>query len=131
MRMRDIMLLVEQTIPGYSGYGYWICPDGQIVPCSMMTHGEAAAAQLGIAYSDEDSEEERAIVQRGIDEGGVRVVAQKGSDEFSAEWGEMSITTDARKSLISLMSLYQERDAYILGDEWFNNFKDALRYIRG
>jgi hypothetical protein len=113
----------------FSDYGYWIDPTGSIISCSEMTHGEAAAHQLGVNLPEDDDEAERAIVDEAIQDGGIRIVSPKGSDEFSAEWG-MFLSTEARRSLIEVMGFYQGRSVFVLKDEYFTEFSKALRYAR-
>ncbi len=42
---------LSRVVP--DNYGYWIFPDGQIVPCAVAAHAESACAQLGL---DPDAE---------------------------------------------------------------------------
>jgi hypothetical protein len=127
--MREFMNVIRESIE-FSTYGYWITPQGEVISCSRMSHGEAAAAMLGTTFDEHDEVSERAVVNDAIEIGAVRVVAQKGSDEFSAEWSDMAITDDSKRALLSLMELYQDRTAYVLGDEWFDNYRAAVKYVR-
>ena len=127
--MRQYINIIQESID-FSVYGYWITTDGKVISCSRMSHGEAAAAMLNTTFDEHDEEAEREVVSQAIEIGAVRVVAQKGSDEFSAEWSDMAVTEDAKRALLSLMELYQDRTAYVLGDEWFDNYRRAVKYVR-
>jgi hypothetical protein len=112
----------------HSDYGYWITPEGEIQPCTNWDHATAAAAQLGIDPEFFDGEE-RDLVDQGLEEGSARVVAIKGRDEFAAEWG-MAVTTEARRSLVSLLKFYSDRDAFVLQSEYFSDYRKAQAYVR-
>lgn len=129
--MRQWINLVESldafTI---SDYGYWITPEGEIQPCSSIAHDELAAVQMGVSYDEADEEQGREIVEAALNEGSVRIVATKGSDEFNAEWAEMSITSEARRSLLNVIDLYSNRNYFILQNEYFEDYNKARRFAK-
>lgn len=113
-----------------SQYGYWITPKGNIQPCSSVDHAELAADQMGVPYDEDDEEQGREIVEAALSEGSVRIVAARGSQEFNAEWLEMAITSEARRSLLNLLDLYSNRDFFILQNEYFEDYKKAKQFAK-
>lgn len=114
-----------------SEYGYWIMPDGTVIPCINADHSELAANQLGIDIDEDDEEAAREAVDDALDEGSIRVVAAKGSQEFNAEWSDTAITDDGKKALLGLLKLYSNREYFIMQNEYFEIYQQAVRYVRG
>lgn len=120
--------LLESFEP--SEYGYWINPTGEIISCADMTHGDAAAAWLGKAVDEDDEEQERELVDEALEDGCIRIVASKGSEEFNAEWNSGNVGSEAKRALLEVISLYANRIYFIIQSEYFDEYKKAVRYIR-
>ncbi len=132
MAMRHFIDMVTKPLTeGFesSSYGYWITPEGKIIPLITWSHGKIAAEEMGLDFSEYDEHSERDVVDQGLEEGAIRVVANRSVNFIGAEWSSFSVTSSAKRALLDVMALYPDKD-FILQDEHFNDLRSAVRFVR-
>jgi hypothetical protein len=131
MRVEEILTEAQQDIP-YDEYGYWIMPDGEVVPTAVAAHVESALRQLGLDDSELDDDYEGqanfAIRQEALGEGAIRVVTTRG--EFGVDYDDP--TKAALRSLLRILRVFKSSDKFIL-DQYtapLTSYQAAVKWVR-
>jgi hypothetical protein len=125
--MRAHQILKEYEIR-FAEFGYWITPDGDVIPCSDNTPEEPAARQIGEEPA-ENPQGRQEQLNRAMEQGGVIILAPSDTDEFAAEWSA-SISQKARDSMLRILSLYSGRGYFMIQKEPFDDFQRAVKHAR-
>lgn len=121
--------LAESNEYEIGDYGYWIFPDGRIANASSFSHYELAANQLGVPFPEDDTDQQRSIMQAAMEEGSIKVTAAKGSTEISFEFFASTVTREARRSASRILADHRDREAFIVNDDYFTNYREAVRAL--
>jgi len=116
-------------------YGYWIMPDGQIIPTTEMSHVEAALKQLGrdanSFVDDGDGNRSFDLKQNALDEGAIRIVLDPKRLEFNMETSiEHGPSQKAVKSAIRILATCKHYDSFILENFGVSNYANAMKVLR-
>lgn len=133
----DVVALLEAIDVPHDSYGYWIMPDGTIIPASDKSHVEAACQQLGIDYDSIDWDAEKEGEQNfnlrfeAIEQGAIRVLWEHG--------GILNIemrhpTAAGMRSLITVIQANPQAQGYLVEYDYnaqrFLEARQLLGYLR-
>jgi hypothetical protein len=131
-----VALLEAITVP-QDPYGYWIMPDGSVIPASDKAHVEAACQQLGIDYDsidwDEDVEGEQNFNLRfeAIEQGAIRVLWEHGGI-LNVEMRNPTVA--GMRSLIAVVQANAHAQGYLVEYDYtvqrFLEARQILAYLR-
>jgi hypothetical protein len=130
--MRRLMTILNENAVPYDDYGYWIMPDGRIIPTAVMAHVDAAMEQLGIDPDevglDDDPEGEKNFNIRydGLANGAVRVLT--GRNELNIDFTEP--TAAAMRALLRILPMYKGLPTYQLDDKQIASYALLVREVR-
>lgn len=112
-------------------YGYWIMPNGRIVPSAEMVHVRAAIAQLGydddVLDDDENGDTNFSIRQEGLEKGAIRILTNS-RGEFDVDFRNPPRV--ALQSLLKIVPMFKGASAFVLNDERIESYLRLVREIR-